>query len=477
MLVLGPFLLPMITALVSASVRGRLRRVLDLLGGVLLFAWAVALFLEVAVEGRQSLAVGAWPLPYAIELAADGLSAGMVLLVALVSLLVLIFQAGWRESPELPGLSPLQHGLIAATMAALLSADLFNLYVWFELMLMATLGLLALGGGQRNQEAAFKYFSLNMLGALVMLAAVGLIYGATGDLNLAALAQAAREPTVAAALPAYLGLLLAALLLKAGAFPLFAWLPAAYHTLPAPLLALVGGLLTKITVYVLLRLTGQVFDAGQLYEVMGWLAVVTMLSGVLGAAYHWDLRRILSFHIVSQIGYLLLGLAMASQAAAAATGFFLFHNILVKTNLFLIAGLMWLAMGHYDLRRGGGLFPARPLLAGLFLLSAFALVGVPPTTGFWGKFLILREALNQDRLLWAGVALATGLLTLYSMTKIWLEGFWKPNPVSPSRVPLPVSAYAAVITLSLVILLVGLYPEPVIDYLQQHSPDFEGRIE
>ena len=477
MLVLGPFLLPLITAMISALAPGRSRMAINVFSGILLFATAIALFLEVVADGRQSLAVGAWPLPYGIELAADGLSAAMVLLVAFVNLLVLIFQAGWRESPERPGLYPLQQGLIAATMAALLAADLFNLYVWFELMLMATLGLLALGGRDRNHEAAFKYFSLNMLGALGMLAAVGLIYGATGNLNLEALAREAREPNVAAALPVYLGLLLAALLLKAGAFPLFAWLPAAYHTLPAPLLALVGGLLTKITGYVLLRLTGQVFDVGRLYEFMGWLAVVTMLSGVLGAAYHWDLRRILSFHIVSQIGYLLLGLAMASPAAAAATGFFLFHNILVKTNLFLIAGLMWLSMGHYDLRRGGGLFPARPVLAGLFLLSAFSLVGVPPTTGFWGKFLILREALSQDRLVWAGAALATGLLTLYSMSKIWLEGFWKPHPMAPGTEPPPAPAYASVIALSLVILMVGLYPEPLIDYLQKHSADFGGLAE
>jgi len=476
MLVLGPFLLSLMTALISAMARGRLLTAVNLFGGALLFACAVTLFLELGEDGRLSVAVGAWPLPYAIELAVDGLSAGMVVLVAFINLVVLVFQVGWQAnrpgSPERPGLYPLQHGLIAATMATVLAADLFNLYVWFELMLMATLGLLALGDRQSNHEAAFKYFSLNMLGALLMLAAIGLIYGATGHLNLETLAQSTRQPDAVSVPAAYFGLLLAALLLKAGAFPLFAWLPAAYHTLPAPLLALVGGLLTKITIYILLRLTGQVFDIGQLHEFLGWLAVITMLSGVLGAAYHWDLRRILSFHIVSQIGYLLLGVALASQAAALAAGFFLFHNILVKTNLFLIAGLMCLSMGHYDLRKGGGLFPARPLLAGLFLLSAFSLVGVPPTTGFWGKFLILKEALNQGRLLWTAVALATSLLTLYSMSKIWLEGFWKPHSEPVGLDPLPPPAYAAVITLSLVILLVGLYPEPLIDFLQQHSAEF-----
>ena len=471
MLVLGPFLLPLITALVSVFLRGRPRIVVGLVGGVLLFACSIALLLHVAAAGRQSYALGAWPLPYAIEFVADGLSTILLVLVAFVNLAILVYQAGWRELPEHFGIYPLIHGLVAATMATLLAADLFNLYVWLELMLMATLGLLVLGGRPRHHEAAFKYFSLSMLGTLLLLAAVGLIYGATGQLNLDALASITHQPDSPGALPAYMGLLLAALLLKAGAFPLFAWLPAAYHTLPAPLLALVGGLLTKITLYILLRLNGQVFDVSQLHEALGWLAVITMISGVLGAAYHWDLRRILAFHIVSQIGYLLLGLALASQAAATATGFFLIHNILVKTNLFLIAGLMWLAMGHYDLRRGGGLFAARPLLAGLFLLSAFSLVGVPPTSGFWGKFMIVNEAFSQQRFVWAGMALATGLLTLYSMTKIWLEGFWKPLPRTSTVgiMRLPVAAYSAVIALSVVILIVGLNPEPLIGYLQQYS--------
>jgi len=269
-----------------------------------------------------------------------------------------------------------------------------------------------------------------------------------------------------------------AFLLKAGAFPLFAWLPASYHTLPAPVLALVGGLLTKVAAYVLLRLLGDVFVAapGIMLEALGWLALVTMLSGVLGAAYHWDLRRILAFHIVSQIGYLLLGIALATPAGAAATVYFMFHNILVKANLFLIAGLMFAAAGHYDLRRIGGLYPARPLLALLFLLSAFSLVGVPPTSGFWGKFMLLREAFEQGRYLWGGTALAVGLLTLYSMSKIWLEGFWKPQPhdrpVGSVPAARPSAAYAAVVLLSLIILVMGVFPEPVIRHVEQATAGF-----
>lgn len=477
MLLLSPLLVPLATALLTAAMgtRPRLRRGVSLLGAGALVLCAALLLHAVLTRGTQSMAIGNWPLPYAIQFAADGLSAALVLIAASLGAAALLVESVWREGGEAGGLHPLLHGLLAACCAVFLAADLFNLYVWFELLLIATLGLLVLGAQRRHAEAAFKYFALSMLGTLLMLAAVGLIYGATGQLNFTALRAAAEQPQLAAVLPVYVALLALALLLKAGAFPLFAWLPASYHTLPAPVLALVGGLLTKVAAYVLLRLLGDVFVAtpGVLVEALGWLAVVTMVTGVLGAAYHWDVRRILAFHIVSQIGYLLLGIALATPAAAAGTAFFLFHNILVKANLFLIAGLMWRAAGHYDLRRIGGLYPARPLLALLFLLSAFSLVGVPPTSGFWGKFMLLREAFAEGRYVWGGVALAVGLLTLYSMSKIWLEGFWKPHPAEGAVIAAPPrAAYAAVILLSLLILLMGVFPEPIVHGVQSATAQF-----
>ncbi len=484
MLLLAPLLIPLFTALLTAVLpsRPRLRRGLSLAGVLLLVGAALALLAAVSQTGRLSVALGDWPLPYAIEFAADGLSAALVLVAALLGLTVLLYQIAIEPADrEAPGLQPLFQGLLAAVMAVFLAADLFNLYVWFELLLMVTLGLLLLGGRPWHAEAAFKYFTLSMLGTLLMLAAVGLIYGATGQLNLGALAVASQAPAVAQGLTLFVVMLLLALLLKAGAFPLFAWLPASYHTLSLPLLALVGGLLTKVALYVLLRLTGQVFSTvpGFLYEALGWLAMLTLVTGVLGAAYHWDLRRILAFHIVSQIGYLLLGIALATPAGAAGTAFFLIHNILVKANLFLLAGLIWISAGHPDLRRIGGLYPARPWLALLFLINAFSLVGVPPSSGFWGKFLLVQEAFAQQRFLWGGLALGVGLLTLYSMSKIWLEGFWKPHP-EPARLAEPQAqggggpwlAYAALGLSTLLVLALGLYPQPLIDWLRQATAGY-----
>ena len=481
MLALSPVLIPLLTALLTALLylHKTARRWVSLTGALLLLASALALAVEVDCVGRISVVLGGWPLPYAIEFAADRAGAFMVLAAALLGAAVVLHQAGRADpAPETPILHPLLHGLLAAAGGAFVTADLFNLYVWFELLLIVALGLLAHGGRPRQLDAAFKYLALNLLGTVLLLMAVAFVFGATGQLNFSALAEAARRPELAGILPVYAALLALAFLLKAGAFPWFAWLPASYHTLPAPVLALVGGLITKVGVFALLRM-GQIFAGSppSFDEALGWIALATMLSGVLGAAYHWDLRRILAFHIISQIGYLLLGVALASPAGAAGVLFFTAHNMLVKADLFLIAGLIWALAGHYDLRRIGGLYQAYPGLATLFLIAAFSLVGVPPSSGFWGKFLLVRESFAQERYVWGGVALAVGVLTLYSMTKIWLEAFWKPHPepgLQASAAGLK-PAWWSVALLTALILALGLMPEPALRYVESAALSL-GRV-
>jgi len=306
-----------------------------------------------------------------------------------------------------------------------------------------------------------------------------MIYAATGHLNYTAIAQAATHlsPMVTTLL---LGGLMLAFLVKAGAFPLFAWLPASYHTLPAPVLALFAGLLTKVGVYAVLRTMGDIFAPapGFLYEALGWIAAGTMLFGVLGAAYHWDMRRILSFHIVSQIGYILLGIALASEAGNAATLFYTLHHIVVKANLFLIAAMIWRLTGDYDLRKIGGLYKVKPLLGILFLIPALSLVGIPPLSGFWSKLLVLQEAIDQGRIAWTVIALVVSVLTLYSMVKIWMEAFWKshPNPEwkEPARTNL-IPAWLATIFLAIITLSISLNPQLLVEYAQAAAATLGGR--
>jgi multicomponent Na+:H+ antiporter subunit D len=466
-LVLTPVLVPLATAILVllAGERAGARRALSLGGALALLGCTTALLAEVQATGRVGMALGDWPLPFAIEIAADRLGAALALVTALLGVAVVLQQSSSADAaPEAPGLHALVHGLLAAVGAAFVTADLFNLYVWFELMLVTALGLLAYGGEARHLDACLKYLVLQLIGTLLLLLAVALVYGATGQLNLAALAGASGTvPPVAVAL------LVLAFLVKAGAFPFFSWLPASYHTLPAPVLALFGGLLSKVGVYAVLRTLGDVYAGAPalFYEALGWIASVTMVVGVLGAAYHWDLRRILAFHVVSQVGYMLLGIALATSAGAAATIFFTLHNILAKAVLLLIAGIAFRAGGHYDLRRTGGLSAGRPLLAVLFLLSALSLVGIPPLWGFWAKFVLVREVLLEGHYLWAATALGVSALTLYSMAKIWVEAFWKPHPAgrdtgAPARGLVP--AYAATTALTLAVVAVGVAPDSLLRF-------------
>ena len=410
----------------------------------------------------------------------DRTAAALVAVTALAGTASLLFLASDADPGERhPLMLPLLFGVIAGTGGAFVTADLFNLYVWFEVMLICALGLLAMGGRTDQLDASFKYLSLNLIGTLLLLFAVAGVYGLTGHLNFAALRLATPE-TGGGPWLAVLALLCLAFLVKAGAFPVHAWLPASYHTLPAPVLALVAGLLTKVGIYAVLRTLGDVFAPAPalFYEALGWMAAATMLFGVLGAAYHWDMRRILAFHIISQVGYILLGIALASEAGYAATLFYTLHHIVVKANLFLIAAIVWRLTGSYDLRRIGGLYVARPWLTLLLLVPALSLVGIPPLSGFWAKLLLLQETIAQGRVAWTVVALLVSVLTLYSVMKIWMEAFWKRHPVEGWQVPRDTRlgpAWAATVGLAAVTMAISVYPQTLLVYTQAAAAALAGR--
>jgi len=408
---------------------------------------------------------GGWTAPFAIEFRVDALAALMIALAAVLAVVVLMYT---RARVQTPLAHPLIHALLAGAAGAYATADLFNLYVWFEVMFIAALGLVVAGRRLHCLDAGLKYLVLNMFGTVVLLVAVSGLYGVTGQLNLEAIGEilATRNDPLASMLVA---LVLVALLIKAGAFPFLFWLPAAYPSLPVPLLALFTAITTKVAAYALLRITGHFMPEGtpEFSVALGWLAVATMLAGVLGAVYHHDVRRILAFHSVSQMGYILLAAALGGAAGRVAALFFIVHHALVKANLYLIAGMIGRS-GSYDLRRVGGLGRTQPWLAVLFGVTAAALVGFPPLSGFWAKLLILREGFSQAEYLWTAAALVTSGLTLLSMAKIWTEAFWKPHPEGE---PFGKAAHAsgswfASAGLLLVAVSIGLAPAPLLRLIE-----------
>lgn len=469
-----PIVIPLLTgALCVALWRSNLaQRILSIVGSTALLAASIWLLISVHQQGHVVMYMGSWEAPYGITLVADMLSAIMIVLTGMMALAIAIYSlASASPTHEKFGYYPLMHLLLAGVAGSFLTGDLFNLYVWFEVMLIASFALLILGGERAQMEGAVKYVTLNLLSSAIFLSAIGLTYGVVGTLNMADIAVKLAAVENAGLVDVIAVMFLIAFGIKAAAFPLFFWLPASYHTGPVAVSALFAGLLSKVGVYALFRVFTLIFNQSPefTHQILLWVAAFTMLTGVLGAAAQFEFRRILSFHIVSQIGYMLLGLALFTPLALIGGVFYIMHHIIVKTNLFLISGIAHRLLGTYDLKQLGGLYKSKPWLSVLFLIPALSLAGIPPLSGFFAKFIVLRASIEAEAWVVTGIALLVGLLTLYSMIKIWNEAFWKALPATTDGESLQRSRmsgtllllYAPVVALAFCTLYIGLNGQPI----------------
>lgn len=393
-----------------------------LAGATALAGWLLA---TVESEGTIVVRVGGWRPELGITLVAD-LFAVLVLVVAMGTiLLVELFAIGQRRTlaganPEVVG--PVLLVLTSGVALSILTGDVFTLFVAFELILVASYVLLTHQGRSGQVRSGMTYVVINLFASTLFLLGVAFLYAATGTVNLALLAE--RIPELPEATRTAIGLwFLVVFGTKAAMFPLFSWLPDSYPTAPTTITAVFAGLLTKIGVYVLIRfhtLTAM-DDLGPLILV---LAGATMIVGVAGALAQENVKRILSFHVVSQIGYMLMGLGLFSVAGVAGAIIFLVHQIPVKTVLFLVGGLIEDDQGTSTLSRVNGLATSAPLIGVLFALPALSLAGLPPFSGFVAKLALVDAGLSQEAVAIVAVSLVGSLLTLLSMTKIWLGAFW-----------------------------------------------------
>ncbi|MDJ1133863.1 Na+/H+ antiporter subunit D [Streptomyces iconiensis] len=430
-----PVILPLCAAGLKLAIGARLGRVQRFISAaVLLTVLIVSLVLLIAADrhGPQVMYAGGWPPPVGIVLVADRLSALMLVISSAVTLCVLIYSVGQGmadndEATPLSVFHPSYLVLVAGVSDTFLAGDLFNLYVGFEIMLTASYVLLTIGGTIARIRAGATYAVVSLLSSVLFMAAVGMVYAATGTVTMAELPARLDE------LPQGVGSVIQIALLgvfgiKAAVFPLAAWLPDSYPTAPAPVTAVFAGLLTKVGVYAILRTQTLLFPGDRIGDVLMAVALLSLIVGILGAVAQTDLKRLLSFTLVSHMGYMVFGIALASHDGIAGAVFYVAHHITVQTTLFLVAGLVERRSGTTDLQSLGGLATLSPLLAVIFFIPAMNLAGIPPLSGFLGKLGLLRAGVDEGGVLtYVLVAggTVTSLLTLYALVKAWNLAFWR----------------------------------------------------
>jgi len=440
-LIILPILLPLLIGVIGVMIRAYPRLTAWLTVGTLAgtFLASAALLSRVMSEGPVAMTMGQWLPPFGISLVVDPLGGLLTLSASAVGVFVAVYAlADVDMAARRAGFYSMLCWLIAGVNGAFLTGDIFNLYVWFEVFVIASFGLIVLGGEKIQLDGAVKYCVLNLIATTFFLVAVALLYGTLGTLNMADLSG-----KLAAFPPDDVQMLTIALLflvgfgMKAAAAPLQFWLPASYHT-PKPVVSVVfAALLTKVGIYAVLRTYTTIMPAanqGALFEVIYIVAIATIAFGLLGALAESNLRRLLGFLLISGVGVMLLGLSLDTRLSLSATIFYAVHSIVVLAGLFMLAGLIERRTGPASLHQLSGIYTGAPVLAILFFVLGFAAAGIPPLSGFWPKVLLIEAGLNEQRYLAVAVLIANGLLSLMVIGKAWALMFWRPaDPAVPRQ--------------------------------------------
>ncbi|CAN5437178.1 Na+/H+ antiporter subunit D [soil metagenome] len=411
----------------------RAQRIVAITALLAVLVIGAVMLVVVDTTGPLVMEVGGWAAPFGIVLIVDRLAALMVVVSALVLLAVLIFSVGQGLADgddETPVSIYYPTYLILATgvFNAFIAGDLFNLYVGFEILLVSSYVLITLGGTEARIRAGTTYIVVSLVSSMLFLASIAMIYGAVGTVNIAQISVRMADIPVDVQIILHI-MLLVAFGIKAAVFPLSFWLPDSYPTAPAPVTAVFAGLLTKVGVYAIIRTETIIFPGTELNVALMVVALLTMVVGVLGAVAQADIKRLLSFTLVSHIGYMILGVSLGSAIGTSAAIYYIVHHIIVQTTLFLAAGLIERQGGSTSITRLGGLLTSAPLIALLFFIPALNLGGIPPFSGFIGKLALFEAAAELGTpLAWTliGAGALVSLLTLYALMRVWNLAFWRP---------------------------------------------------
>lgn len=466
--------LPLGAAFLISLLGKRVNRLGDWLSNLtafVLLALSVFSLFAVPAGGALIYQVGGWPPPVGICLVLDGLSAFMLLTVNLVAFLTSIYAVGYMERyTDKRKFSVLFLLMLGGMNGVAVTGDLFNLFVFLEIAAVASYSLVAFGTGREELEASFKYMVMGTVASAFILLGIALLYSFTSTLNMADIARSIAEKPPAPIVGLVSGLFIMGFGLKAALVPFHAWLPDAHPSAPAPVSALLSGVLIKtLGVYALVRIFFNVLGASPAFlSVLMALGSLSMLAGVFLAIGQWDLKRLLAYHSISQIGYVVLGIGLGTPLGILGGLFHLFNHSIFKSLLFLNSGAVVYATGTRDLRKMGGLGERMPVTGLTSLVASMSIAGVPPFNGFWSKLMIIAACIQAGRFIYAGAAVLASILTLASFLKVRKFAF----SGRPGKGPAGVKEVPAVMRISMialaVICLVGgllLLPGPVGGFL------------
>ncbi|WP_064092836.1 Na+/H+ antiporter subunit D [Rossellomorea aquimaris] len=428
-LLLLPILIPLFTAIILMFISKyvKVQRGLSALSTLATIAASLVLIHTVSTKGIQTVNLGSWEAPFGITLVSDMLSALLVTTTSIITLVVLLYSfKSIGVDRERFYYYPVVQFLLVGINGAFTTGDIFNLFVFFEVMLMSSYVLLVLGGTKSQLREGIKYILVNVISSALFVITVAYLYSVVGTLNMADISRKIAEVNQPGILTAIAILFLVVFGLKGAIFPLYFWLPGSYSAPPTPVLALFGALLTKVGVYSILRTYTLFFyhEIGYTHEILGILAILTIVLGCIGAIAYWDVKKIIIYNIIIAVGVILFGVSTMNPEALEGSIYYLVHDMLIKAGLFLLIGVMISITGTTNLKKMGGLIKDYPWLGWTFLVAAFSLAGIPPLSGFIGKLLILRGSFADGAYVGAGVVLASSLLVLYSVIKIFLNGIW-----------------------------------------------------
>ncbi|WP_431028694.1 Na+/H+ antiporter subunit D [Lysinibacillus sp. LZ02] len=466
-----PMIVPIITAIILVFLRDdiRLQRIISITTMVFVSSISVLMLHLVQTRGIMKLDFSGWLPPYGILFVADSFALLLVLTASIVTAVCLIYAfATIGERHERMFFYPFVLFLIAGVNGSFLTGDIFNLFVCFEVMLLASYVLVALGGEKFQLRESLKYVLINVVASWLFLVALAFLYGTLKTLNMAHIAQRVAEVGQDPILTTVAIVFLIVFALKAGLL-LFFWLPGSYSVPPTVVQALFAALLTKVGIYALFRTFTLMFPLNQdvTHVLIGIMAGVTIVAGCMGALAGKDVRTIATYNVIIGVGFILIGLASGTETGFAGAIYYLIHDMLAKALLFLIIGTMIYLTGEIIVKNMSGLIRNYPLFGWIYFVVMCALTGIPPLSGFIGKVLIGQGAIEGQNYVLLAIGFASSVIVLYSLLRIFLASFFGETTISEDhQKPLPKLAMTSFVLLAICIVSIGIGAEGVAPYVE-----------